>query len=161
MASLLEQMIEAQRRERNKNVLPVGAQSKPIQSMLHMAQSYANASDEIYVGRNARGHVFATSNQIDIDGQIAGRIRLMSKKELLTVAIFCATSQNEKAGKVLIKKIQRQVGTINQDDFNYIIALVDKNIDKELVARVYHYLCDKISGFKTYFMKYCAYYQGF
>ena len=161
MAGLLEQMVEARRRERNKNVLSVSEQSKPIQSMLHMAQSYANASDEIYVGRSAKGHVFATSNQIDIDGQIASRIHLMSKKELLTVAIFCATSQNEKAEKVLIKKIQRRVETIRQEDFNYIIKLVDNNIDTELVARVYHYLCDKISGFKTHYMKYCTYYQGF
>lgn len=85
----------------------------------------------------------------------------MHKKDLLKVAIFCATSQNEKAQRVLMKKVQRQLKTINEKDFKYILEVVNQYIDKELVAKVYHYLSENIGGFKAHYMKYCAYYQGF
>lgn len=70
MASLLEQMIEAKRRERNRNVLNYSEQPKNVQSALKMAVSYTKASDQPYAGRTAKGHVFATSDQIDIENQI-------------------------------------------------------------------------------------------
>ncbi len=161
MASLLEQMIEAKRRERNRNVLNYSEQPKNVQSALKMAVSYTKANDQPYAGRTSKGHVFATSDQIDIENQIRKNIDRMHKKDLLKVAIFCATSQNEKAQKVLMKKVQRQLKTIDQKDFNYILELVNQYIDKELVARVYHYLSENINGFKAHYMKYCAYYQGF
>lgn len=161
MAGILERMIEAKRRENNKNVLKFSEQDKSIQSMLRMALSHAKANEEVYAGRTAKGHVYATSDQIDIENQIIKNLYTMSKKELLIVAIFCATSQNKKAEKVLIKKIQRLLGAITEADFKFIMNCINNNVDKELVARVNQYLSENIVAYKGHYIKYCTYYYGY
>ena len=147
-------------RPSRRNAIKVGEQFQEVRALLSMAKSYTRASElviEVSPGKY-------TSQKADIEAEVAKLVFIMSqnksgREDLLRTAIICATTKNEEAQHLLMSNISRQLGTITQEDYDYIAMALMKCGDRTLVFHANNFLSQHLKGFEQLHMhNYACYY---
>lgn len=147
-------------RPSRRNAIKEGEQSQEVRALLSMAKSYTRASERVIEVSPGK----YTSQKADIEAEVAKLVFIMSqnksgREDLLRTAIICATTKNEEAQEILMSNISRRLGTITQEDYDYIAMTLIKCEDRNIIEDVNMFLSKHLKGFEQLHMhNYACYY---